>query len=363
LRAFLVSGYHTGSHRSWAEGYLANSRHDIHLVTLPGAFWKWRLSGGFVTLAERARVLAEEVGPPDLLLATSMVDLAGLRGMLPGFGSVPAAVYMHENQITYPVTGRTKAEQALGLISWTSLVAADSIAFNSEFHRTSLLEALPGFLGAFPDERQTGLIGVVAEKSRVLAVGCDLAALQTGPKVEPPLVLWNHRWDDDKAPADFLNLMTRLDRGPNDFAVALAGERLVDGRTRHDETVASLGERIVLDGYLSRDEYEAVLAASSIVVSTAHQEFFGVAVTEAIHAGAFPILPNRLVYPERIPSPLHKECLYSSWDEAAALLETALADPALRRETVSMLTGRTKAYDWSVVAPAYDDWLESITPS
>ena len=64
VKVFLVSGYHTGSHRAWAEGYVAASRHDVHLVTLPGAFWKWRLTGGFVSLAERVEALAERVGPP-----------------------------------------------------------------------------------------------------------------------------------------------------------------------------------------------------------------------------------------------------------------------------------------------------------
>jgi glycosyltransferase involved in cell wall biosynthesis len=60
----------------------------------------------------------------------------------------------------------------------------------------------------------------------------------------------------------------------------------------------------VLDGHLTRDEYEAVLAAASIVVSTAEQEFFGISVVEAMHAGAFPVLPRGLVYPERIPASL-----------------------------------------------------------
>src|SRR4030067_248564 len=59
---------------------------------------------------------------------------------------------MHENQITYPATGRTRVEQGHGLVTWTSLLAADAVAFNSEFHRTSLLGALPGFLGSFPPE-------------------------------------------------------------------------------------------------------------------------------------------------------------------------------------------------------------------
>lgn len=363
LKVFLVSGYHTGSHRAWAEGYAASSRHDVHLVTLPGAFWKWRLTGGFVSLAERVAELASRVGDPEVILTTSMVDVAGLRGMLGTLGTVPLALYLHENQITYPATGRTRVEQGHGLVTWTSLLAADAVAFNSEFHRSALFAALPGFLRSFPDESQAHRLAGVEAKAVVVPVGCDLAAVAAGPKVDPPLVLWNHRWDDDKDPATFLDLMARLAATGGEFTVALAGERFVDQRERLDAAVAALGPRVVLDGHLSRDEYLAVMAASSIVVSTALQEFFGISVVEAIHAGAFPVLPDRLVYRERIPAPLHDRCLYSTPNHAVRLLGEALADRAMRVETTGMLRGTTSAFDWRQVAPAYDAWLGAITGS
>ena len=361
LKVFLVSGYHTGSHRAWAEGYAASSRHDIHLVAMPGAFWKWRLSGGFVSLAEQVEALAAGVGRPDVILATSMVDVAGLRGLVRWAGEVPVAVYMHENQITYPATGRTRVEQGHGLATWTSLLAADAVAFNSEFHRSTLLAALPRFLNSFPDESQAHHLGAVEARSVVLPVGCDLAHLASGPKVAPPLVLWNHRWDDDKHPEAFLDLMARLAATGAEFSVALAGERFVDQRARRDDAVAVLGDRVVLDGHLTRDEYEAVLAAASIVVSTAEQEFFGISIVEAMHAGAFPVLPRGLVYPERIPASLHRRCLYDSATGAVGLLGAALADPAMRAATTAVLQGVTAAFDWRQVAPAYDAWLDAMT--
>ncbi len=364
MRVFLISGYHSGSHRSWADGYIASSRHDVHLVSLPGRFWQWRMSGGFVTLADGVVELAQRVGVPDLILATSMVDVAGLRGLVePRVGALPTALYMHENQVTYPATGRTKVEQSRGLTTWTSLLAADAVAFNSRFHLDSLLEALPPFLRSFPDESHEGLVERVAAKATVLPVGCSLRSLHTGPKTSPPLVLWNHRWDTDKAPGEFLSLVSDLADSGLQFAVALAGERFVDQRPDHEGAVQALGDRVVIDGYLSRDEYEAVLAAASLVVSTAAQEFFGISVVEAMHAGAFPVLPDRLVYRERIPEPLHERCLYRSHDHAVDLLRQAIIEEGMRKETAAMLTATTGGFDWSVVGPAYDDWLESITAS
>lgn len=73
-------------------------------------------------------------------------------------------------------------------------------------------------------------------------------------------------------------------------------------------------------------EYWAALAAADVVVSTAHQETFGVAMSflpssflsqsigcpigrlEATHLGCLPLCPNRLVYPELFPP----ACLFNT---------------------------------------------------
>ena len=135
VRILLLEPYFTGSHRAWAEGLRDHSGHDIDLLTHEGRFWKWRLGGGFVTMAEEAAAYVAERGRPDLLLATSMLDLAGLLGLARrSLGGVPAAAYFHENQITYPETGRTRAEAALGMANWASLLAADGVGLLSYLH-------------------------------------------------------------------------------------------------------------------------------------------------------------------------------------------------------------------------------------
>ncbi len=363
MRVLLLEPYFTGSHAQWAEGYQAASRHDVTLLTHEGQFWKWRLDGGFVTMADEVRAHVDRAGRPDAVLATSMLDLAALLGLLRSqLHGVPVALYMHENQITYPETGRTRVEARHGLATWSSLLAADAIAFNSEFHRDALLRALPGFLRSFPDRRHDGLISSVVAASTVLPVGVDLHRLDP-PKEHresPPTILWNHRWDPDKDPGLFLRVISNLADEDFEFSVALTGERFARQHQEWDPVVTALGNRVTASGHLEPDEYREVLRGADIVVSTARQEFFGVSVVEAMYAGAFPVLPHRLVYPERVPELLGEQSLYRGRSQLTDRLRRAITNPDETRRLGEAARRAAAQYDWSLVAPRYDDWMESI---
>lgn len=363
MRVIIASGYHSGSHRAWAEGYAAASSHQVEIVSLPGSFWQWRLTGGFVSLAEGIRAKVGGTDSVDLILATSMVDVAGLRGLLAMDGlHCPIALYMHENQVTYPPLGRNRTERLYGLINWTSLLAADSIAFNSEFHRADVLQALPRLLREMPDERHDHLVSAVEDRSTVLPVGCSLDDLTPSEKTDPPLVIWNHRWDRDKDPGAFLRIMQAAADSGLGFRIALLGERFVKQRADHDTAVGQLAHRVAIDAHVDRRAYAEALAAGTIVMSTAPQEFFGISVVEAMHAGCFPILPDRLVFPERVPAELAGRVLFRSEDHALELLTAALRNLGATRADAATLRNSTREFDWSVVAPDYDAWLGELRP-
>lgn len=360
MRIYLLEPYFTGSHRQWAEGYRDHSRHEVRLITHEGRFWKWRLRGGFVTMAEALDEAIRVHGLPDVFLATSMLDLAGLLGLTRH--RAPAALYMHENQINYPSVGRTRVETDHGLVNWYAALAADSVAFNSDFHRRSFFTGLEALLGAAPDRRHLHLIPVVEAGSSVLPVGIDLARLDDrfGRQGSAPLVLWNHRWDPDKGLAVFLEVMGELAAERLEFRVALAGESFVTQPEEHAAAIGGLGSRVVHVGHLPPLEYDRLLGEADIVVSTAEQEFFGVSITEAVYAGAFPVLPDRLVYPERIPEEHHDACLYRGRKGLARRLRWAMEHPTDAAEIATRLRPVMGSFDWSVVAPRYDDWLEAI---
>ncbi len=359
MRVLLVEPYFGGSHRAWAEGYRNHSAYDIELLTLPARWWKWRMRGGFVTLAERCRTLAEGGYRPDVILATDMLDLAAFRGLLPPeWSSVACALYFHESQFTYPDSPQMEPDLSYGFTNWTSALAADAVVFNSEYHHSVFLDEVPRVLRQFPDHRHEHLVDRVRGRSHVVPVGVDLSWIRP-EKSLPPLVLWNHRWEHDKNPDAFLSaVLAAAERV--EFLVALCGESFGNAPPEFGEVAARLGDRVVQFGHASRDRYREVLNWTDVVVSTAWQEFLGVAVIEAIAARAFPVLPDRLSYPELIPPAVHDEVLYAPGEFADALIR-AVEDHRMRLRVTDVTAGAMERFAWTVVAPQLDALLAGVT--
>ena len=362
LNIWLLSPYHTGSHRAWAEGYQAHSRHSVRLLTMAGRFWKWRMQGGAVELANQAEAASAE-SPPDLVLATDMTNLpawlALARESLPE--GTPTALYMHENQLTYPWRPGEKPDLTYAMINWLSQLSADLVVFNSSFHRSSWFAELPNLLKHFPDYNHLELIERVKARSIVLPVGIELfPQTQRREPSGAPLILWNQRWEYDKRPDRFFALLYRLDGAGHDFRLAVAGENFRKQPAEFEEAATRLKHRIVQWGFLpSRQDYLALLQKADLVISTADHEFYGISVLEAVQAGAFPLLPNRLSYPELIPEPLHAACLYDDDDElfrmaCMRLTMPRAAPPSLRRAVI-------ERYSWPVAARAYDEQFSVLS--
>ncbi len=358
---WLVSPYHTGSHRAWADGYAAHSRHRVVPLTMAGRFWKWRMQGGPIELAQQARRLLAEAAPPTAILTTDMLNLSVwlglLRRELPA--DVPIFLYMHENQLTYPPRPHEKPDLTYAMTNWLSQLAADRVIFNSDYHRRSWFGALPALLQHFPDYTHTEQVEAVQQRSVVLPVGIrceaiDEARVGVGERgEESPLILWNQRWEYDKRPDRFFRLLYRLAEAGIAFRLAVAGESFRRQPDEFEEARQRLAERIVQWGFVkSASAYRELLCRADLVISTADHEFFGISILEAIAGGAFPLLPNRLSYPELIPTELHLACLYEDEDDLYAKAAHRLRHP---HPAPPALQAYVRAhFDWPVVARQYD---------
>ncbi len=80
---------------------------------------------------------------------------------------------------------------------------------------------------------------------------------------------------------------------------------------------------------LSKPEYYNLLSKAKVVVSFALQENFGFGILEAAYLGCYPIVPNRLVYPEFFRSDYadgnSKGYLYQTYEEAERMISKILS--------------------------------------
>ncbi len=356
-----------GSHRAWAEGYAAASRHDVSIVSLPAQTWRWRLRGSAPQLAALIAHDVDRHGPPDLLLVSGMVDLSSLLGFtrqtLPP--ETPVALFLHESQLLYPTSSGNPDPDA-SLRNWHSLLAADRVFFNSRFHRSALIDALPAYMAGLPDAPDAAALAEVTNSWGVLPVGIDPvdSADRRGEPVPveessaPPVVLWPHRWEADKDPAAFLRAVRKLASEGISFQLVLAGEDGPEPSEARSTLVEEFGDRVLALGPFSRADYRSWVARSDVVVSCAHHEFFGIAVAEALSAGCVPVLPNRLSYPELVGE-TGQASLYSERHFASALRAVLVDLPAAKMKAPH-IAGHVRTFRWSTVAERYDETFETM---
>lgn len=104
MRALLLSAYDAVSHRYWADSVMQHIEGvEWTALRLPARHFRWRVRGNPLTwLLKEGDTLSQ---PYDVVLATSMVDLATLAGLFPSLGRARKVVYFHENQFAYPNRG------------------------------------------------------------------------------------------------------------------------------------------------------------------------------------------------------------------------------------------------------------------
>ena len=361
MKFLFLEPFFGGSHKDFAEGLATHSRHEITLLTLPARFWKWRMRGAALHFLRNCPQLSSFDG----LITTDLMSLSDFKS-LAGPGCPPALVYFHENQLTYPLAPGERMDVHFGFTDITTALAADRILFNSRTHRDTFFDHLPRFIGRMPEFKPLWAVEEIRNKSEVLYPGCHLENTGAplpgdGDKNAAPLIIWNHRWEFDKNPRAFFDALHQLEKLGCDFRLALLGENFQAVPKPFLQARDRFAHRIVQYGYCpSREAYHALLRQGAAVVSTALQENFGIAVVEAIHYGALPLLPNRLAYPEIVPRDLHAAFLYDNDEELAPRLKKMLESPAEYGFEKKRLQERVRAFAWPRMIEAYDRCLSAL---
>ncbi len=237
MRILALEPWYGGSHRTFLDGLTGHSRHEIDTITMSARFWKWRMHGGAVTMARKAEHLYKGKQKPDLIFASSMVNLPAFLALTrDDLGGVPVVMYMHLKTAAH-----------------------------------------------------------IRDKSSVLHLGLDLRGHDKyasayeghawGPGMKPPIVLWNQRWEYDKDPEAFFRVMNRLDDSGHTFRLILAGEHFEEQPREFEKAFERYAERILHYGYAEDfREYSRLLHRADLVVSTSQHEFFGISMLKPFTA-------------------------------------------------------------------------------
>lgn len=324
------------------------------------------MHGGAVALAEIFNQLPKKT---DVLLATSMLDLTTFLALTRGTSvGIPTVLYLHENQLTYPWSPQDRdvaknRNHHYSFINYVSALAADYVLFNSSYHRSSFLEALPRFLQQFPDRRGKENVKRITQKSEVLPLGLDLERLDAYRKTgispsDVPIILWNHRWEYDKCPEEFFQTLFRLKQEGISFRLVVLGEQNDTIPAIFPEAKERLASEILHWGYTPDFEtYAQWLWKADILPVTSRQDFFGGSVVEAMYCNCYPLLPHRLAYPGHVPEAYHQTFLYQGelYPKLEYLLKTWPNIPQIQPRRF------VEHYSWGRLINKYDALFTDIS--
>jgi len=369
MRVLALEPFYGGSHKAFLDGWSQLSRHQWTILGLPASKWKWRMRHSAIHFVEQVNKQLHEGTEFDLLICSDMLNLAEFLGMADQrIRNLPTLIYFHENQLTYPVRFEKERDYQFGLTNLTSCLAADEVWFNSEFHRQTFLEAVPAFLRRMPDFRPLHAAETIRGKSAIHYPGIDSFPPPKDRKDGPIRILWSARWEHDKNPEDFFEALKYLKEIEAPFRLSVIGQQFDETPEIFEWAREFFSDEIDHFGFLNnREDFIAALSNADLIVSTADHEFFGISVIEAIAAGAYPVLPRRLAYPEiitAIDSEQSDQYFYEgnakNLGEKLSQLTLAVQEGALENDRTVRSQKTANLFSWQSLAQKSDRELESL---
>ena len=367
MKVLLLSAYAAHSHVHWERSLRAMfGGWQWQVLSLPPRHFSWRVRGNplYWSLEQRAALEQDY----DLLLATSMVDLATLRGLVPSLARLPTLLYFHENQFDYPQQALQPSLLEAQMVSLYSALAADCLAFNSAYNRDTFLSGVDALLRKLPDRVPGGVVHLFEGKARVLPVPIDTpTGAAHWPGIDgnypqrPLRLLWSGRFEHDKGGETLWHTLAALEQAGLNFELALNGQQFRRSPEVFARIRATFTHRLVHFGYLpALSDYLALLRGADILVSTAQHEFQGLAVLEAVASGCLPAVPDRQAYPEIYPNRFR----YASWPNDPAREGAAAAalvgELAALLEQGSLCPPDVSAFQLTQLQPRYSELLTGL---
>ena len=359
-KTLILEPYFGGSHKNFLEGLMRNVKADYTVITLPARKWKMRMQLSAQWFVEQIGKLPYEKRKFDTVLCSTFVDVSVFRALISKLDgwccSAKICLYFHENQFAYPNRIQDTSLYHFTSINFNSALSADTIAFNSNFNRTSFVEGCTRYLKFASDMKFENVLYEIENKSCVISPGIEFSSIDVEGDNEThagPVIVWNHRWEHDKNPDLFFAGLQNLKKKNIEFKLIVLGQSFRQSPECFAKAEKLFKDEILHFGFVdSYGQYAEQLKRGTIVVSTSDHEFYGISILEAVRAGCRPLLPNRLSYPELFP----EEYLY---DDGAFLGQLKTVVQENRQMTKELCVELTDKFSWRELAARYETWLFS----
>ncbi|MRI34612.1 DUF3524 domain-containing protein [Endozoicomonas sp. OPT23] len=362
MKILLLSAYDAMSHGYWRKGLVnAFPEYDWTVLTLPPRYFSWRLRGNSLSWAWGERETLE--ADYDLLICTSMTDLSALKGMVPSLAAIPTLCYFHENQFAYPASANQSQTVEPQILNIYTALAADHVLFNTAYNRHTFLEGAKALLRKLPDHVPANVIEQLERISSVLPVPLPEKVFQNkGESSDSCLhILWNHRWEYDKAPERLFKAIELLEQKNTDFKLHVVGQGFRNSPAVFAAAREQYADVIGHWGYVdSEAEYRRLLSTCDLVISTAIHDFQGIAVLEAVAAGCLPVVPDRLAYKELFANRFRYESYNDLELESKALAEKLFEYSVMKEEGWLPEAPSVSGLSWSSLRACYDQRITEL---
>jgi glycosyltransferase involved in cell wall biosynthesis len=339
MTILILEPFYGGSHKQLID-ILTSALGDasVELVTQPAKKWHWRARTSALWFSQNIPTTGSGFST---LFCSSVLNVCELVALRPDLAACRKVVYFHENQLAYPVQTDQLRDVQYGYNQILTALVADVVCFNSQFNMNSFLANVSKHFKLQPDCRPKfdDICNRIAAKACVVyfPIYEELKLLER-PTMKMPEkclhIVWPHRWEHDKNPEAFFKALYYLKDNGYHFSLSVLGETFSEIPQVFSEAKARLCDEILHFGFVeTRGTYYEILREADVVVSTAMHEFFGVSMLEAAYLGCFPLVPNRLVYPEIFPA----ECIYNTDNQLAKMLRQFCSSPErLRNRSINV---------------------------
>ena len=366
-RILALEPFYGGSHKAFLDGWIAHSQHHFTVFSLPPYKWKWRMRHSAVTFGSLLQEATNTAHEFDLVWCSDMLNLAEFLGLAPEpIRILPRVAYFHENQLTYPVRVERDRDLHFAYSNFTTCLAADQVWFNSAYHQNEFTSVLAAYLRRMPDYQAADSVKHIVAKSSVQYPGIEETENALVRSEGPIRIVWNARWEHDKNPDDFFTAMRELRASGFPFQLIVLGETFSNIPAVFTTAREEFADQILHWGYVEDTaEYHQLLTQADVVVSTANHEFFGIGIVEAMAAGAVPLVPGRLAYPEVLSQcklPIAEDQLIygQTADELANAIRT-LAQQLGGSEMRKMMSQAITPFLWNTRAQQMDSLVTALT--